>query len=112
MTFQAAILASSFTDADPRPATRRTTTRRQIDWGDGTKEPGQVVINEDGGYLVYGTHAYRPGTFTITTTIQRRGRGGDPGHSTGHRPPSPTRPITAHGFVNSGVTPPEGVSPA
>ena len=61
-------IVASFTDQDPRdnPVSMYSAS---INWGDGTISDGSIVINTDGGYLVYGTHTYGPGTFTITTTV-------------------------------------------
>jgi len=61
-------ILAAFTDADPRlnPVAHY---QASVDWGDGTRESGVIVVNIDGGYLVKGTHAYRAGNFTITTTI-------------------------------------------
>lgn len=59
---------ASFTDQDPRP-NPATHYQATINWGDGTTSTGQIIGNEDGGYLVQASHAYRPGLFTISTTV-------------------------------------------
>jgi hypothetical protein len=40
----------------------------KIDWGDGTTTTGPVLLG-DGTFTVHATHAYTPGTFTLTATL-------------------------------------------
>jgi hypothetical protein len=41
-----------------------------IDWGDGTNSPGTVVQQQDGSYVVNGTHTYQArGTFTVKVNV-------------------------------------------
>ncbi len=66
-------ILATFGDSDPRPISATADLSgfytASVNWGDGTTGPGQVVINTDGGFLVKGTHAYQPGSYTVTTTV-------------------------------------------
>ena len=61
-------ILARFTDADtrPNPASHYLAA---IDWGDGSSDYGEIVPNSDGGYFVYGSHAYRGGGYPVTTRI-------------------------------------------
>ncbi len=95
-------IVASFSDADPR-ALPTTDFTASIDWGDGTVSVGSVVVNEDGGYLVKGTHAYRVGSYAIKTTIISSGGASTIATGTASVPDSPIS-LT----LNSGFSPPEG----
>jgi hypothetical protein len=48
-----------------------------IDWGDGMNSPGTVVQQQDGSYVVNGTHTYQArGTFTVKVNVSQGGTGG------------------------------------
>ncbi len=49
-------MLATFTDSTP--GTRASDYTAVIDWGDGTRKPGQVRQRAGGGFAVYGTHRY------------------------------------------------------
>ncbi|MDB5352492.1 MAG: hypothetical protein JWN86_3739 [Planctomycetota bacterium] len=97
-------IVAGFSDSDPRlnPSSQYAA---MIDWGDGTTQPGQVVVNEDGGYLVKGIHAYRPGSFQISTTITDNAGATTVATSTATVPDSPVTLV-----LSTKVVLPEGVA--
>ena len=101
-------ILASFTDSDPRsnPTSMYSAT---INWGDGTQGPGQIVVNEDGGYLIKGGHAYGPGSFTITTSIQDIGGAVIQASGTVTVPDAPLSLSLSSGFKPTEGTPYTGV---
>lgn len=68
-------MVATFGDDDPNGFTGDYSAR--IDWGDGTRSIGMVMVATGGGFVVGGNHSFAQGSFTITTTVNDQGRGID-----------------------------------
>ena len=72
------VQVATFVDADPVPHDGSHYTV-SIAWGDGTSSAGTVIPDGQGGYLVYGAHAYAAGSFVDKVTITDAVGPGTPG---------------------------------